>query len=266
MDGFGAAFALWKKFSDDAEYYPAKHGEEPPEVTDRDVYIVDFSYKRDVLKQICTDANHVTIIDHHISALHDLEDLDKEHDNLDLTFDMEHCGAVLTWMHVHDDPVPELLLDVEDRDLWKHQREGGKAVNAAIESYPFEFSTWQQWIADPDAREQLIKEGDAIQRYRRIQINQAKKRAVMGTIAGYKVPIVNCHHAIVSEVAGELSEGHPFAAGYSDHIKKRSWSLRSTPEGEDVSIVAGKFGGGGHQRASGFSTPIDKDNYVVEPE
>ena len=266
-DGFGAAYAIWKQLGDEnIEYIPAKHGEEPPEISNCDVYIVDFSYKRDVLKQICDNAHHVTIIDHHISAQEDLRDLDKEFDNLTLTFDMDHSGAVLTWLHMSVEPVPELLLDVEDRDMWWHQREGSQAVNSAIESYPFDFELWDSWVTQKGARNELIREGEAIGRYRRNMIDRAKKRAVMATIAGYKVPVVNCPHNITSEVVGELSDGHPFAAGYSDHIKKRGWSLRSTKEGLDVSKIAELFGGGGHQRAAGFSTPIDSDNYSIEPE
>jgi nanoRNase/pAp phosphatase (c-di-AMP/oligoRNAs hydrolase) len=34
------------------------------------------------------------------------------------------------------------------------------------------------------------------------------------------------------------------------------YSLRSKEGGEDVSIIAAKFGGGGHKHAAGFSVPL----------
>ncbi len=266
LDGFGAAYAVWHRFGDeDTDYYPANHGDVFPEVAGREVYIVDFSYKREQLIQLCEQAKTVTIIDHHISALKELRGLDDVIQNLTLVFDMQHCGAVLSWSHFHTDSVPELLLDVEDRDLWKHQRDDSGAVNAALDSYPFDFSLWQQWATDPQGRKELVREGKAIMRFKRQLIDRYKKRAVEGLIAGVKIPVVNCPAVIVSEVVGELSIGYPFAAGYQDGGGVRSWSLRSNgDDGDDVSIIAARFGGGGHRNAAGFSTPLDDGNYRVE--
>ena len=44
-DGAGAAYAAWKKFGDSAEYVEVHYGNPPPDVTGREVYILDFSYK-----------------------------------------------------------------------------------------------------------------------------------------------------------------------------------------------------------------------------
>ncbi len=57
-----------------------------------------------------------------------------------------------------------------------------------------------------------------------------------------------------SEVAGELSEGHPFAAVYVETSTDIIWSLRSRGD-FDVSEIAKKFGGGGHKNAAGFTVP-----------
>jgi phosphoesterase RecJ-like protein len=39
----------------------------------------------------------------------------------------------------------------------------------------------------------------------------------------------------------------------------RKGSLRSHPDGVDVSAIARSFGGGGHKRAAGFSTDLAMD-------
>ncbi len=267
LDGFGSAFAVWLKLGDlDTEYHAAKHGETPPDVDNREVIIVDFSYKRQQLIEICQRASSVVIIDHHISALNDLKGLDDLHNNLTLIFDMAHSGAVLTWHYFHNSVPPQLLLDIEDRDLWNFNRPDSEAVNAAIDSYPFEFEQWKRWI-DSDLRDELIKEGEAIVRYRRQLIETYKKRAVIGSVAGHKVPVVNCPYSIISEVLGELSVDYSFAAGYQDGETKRSWSLRSNGDrGADVSEIAQRFGGGGHRNAAGFSTPIEDDHYEIIPQ
>ena len=52
MDGFGAAWALWKRFPK-AEYIPVKHGQPPPSSFDnKHVLMVDFSYERKVIEEI----------------------------------------------------------------------------------------------------------------------------------------------------------------------------------------------------------------------
>jgi oligoribonuclease NrnB/cAMP/cGMP phosphodiesterase (DHH superfamily) len=268
LDGFGAALAAYQYFSGkavEADYYAAKHGNEPPECDGREVYIVDFSYKRPVLKQICAVAESVTILDHHISAKEDLEGLAEEHDNLSVVFDMEKSGAVLSWEYFHESPPPALLLHVQDRDLWRFELDGSDAINTALMSYPFTFEFWQELLASPERIEELRKEGETINRFRRQLIEQYKKRAVISSIAGYQVPVVNAPHAIISELLGELAMEHPFAVGFQDHGNKRSWSLRSRKEGgEDVAKIAEMFGGGGHRNAAGFGTRLPEGLLTLE--
>ena len=49
-----------------------------------------------------------------------------------------------------------------------------------------------------------------------------------------------------------MSIGEPFAASYYDVKDGRIYSLRSQPEGIDVSEIAKAMGGGGHKHAAGF--------------
>lgn len=52
MDGFGAAWALWKRFPN-AEYIPVKYGQAPPSgLSGKHVVMADFSYGREVIEQI----------------------------------------------------------------------------------------------------------------------------------------------------------------------------------------------------------------------
>ncbi|HEY9148938.1 MAG TPA: DHHA1 domain-containing protein [Gammaproteobacteria bacterium] len=268
LDGFGAAFAAWLHFSAreiEADYFAAKHGSEPPECAGREIYIVDFSYKRAVLKQICAVAERVTILDHHISAQEDLAGLADEHDNLHVVFDMEKSGAVLSWEYFHQMPPPLLLQHVQDRDLWRFKLDGTDAINTALMSYPFTFAFWQEVNTSAERLQQLRGEGETINRFRRQLIEQYKKRAVFSTIAGHQVPVVNAPHAIISELLGELALEHPFAVGYQDHGNKRSWSLRSRKDGgEDVAKIAEKFGGGGHRNAAGFGTQLPEGLLTLE--
>lgn len=269
LDGFGSAYAAFAHFdlqhNQSAEYLPALHGDAPPDVSGRTVYLLDFVYRRADMMRLCRQAARVIVLDHHISAVEDLAGLEQECPNLELHFDMDRSGAVITWDYFHHQPAPPLLLAVQDRDLWRHAIPGSAELNAALMSHPFSFLQWHDWANDPAALHALTVEGETINRYRAQMIAQHKRGAVMGTLAGFRVPIVNCPRAIVSELLGELARGQPFAAGYTDRGTRRGWSLRSDENGEDVSRIAALFGGGGHRRAAGFvSTIVAADECVQE--
>jgi uncharacterized protein len=268
-DGFAAAYALSSHFRLDAgkscDLVPGVHGQPPPDVTGRDVYIADFSYRRPVLKEMCRRAASVVVIDHHVSAEKDLQGLELEHDNLRVIFNMHKSGAVLAWEFFHDTPPPKLFLHIQDRDLWQFALEGTNDIYAALMSRPLDFILWEQLCNGPASLESLLSEGRAINRYRRRMIDLHKEKAVMTSIAGYQVPVVNCYEDIMSDLIGELAEEHPFAAGYQDQGNLRKWSLRSRNKGADVSKIASAYGGGGHRNAAGFTTVLP-DGLICIPE
>ena len=60
-----------------------------------------------------------------------------------------------------------------------------------------------------------------------------------------------------------MSEGQSFAAAYYFNGDSYRVSLRSRDDGEDVSEIATKFGGGGHRCAAAFN--IDSiDSFVLK--
>lgn len=270
LDGFASALAAYCHFqhlagNSDIEYIPASHGDPPPDVTGADVYLLDFCYPRPVMEGLCRQAERVTVLDHHISAMEACEGLDQQFANLRLYFDMSRSGAVISWEYFHSTPVPWLFRYVQDRDLWQWQYPETKAVTAGLASHAQRFDLWQSFAFEADALKDLIADGEAISRYREQEIAVYKRRLVLASIAGYRVPVVNCPTSIVSELLSDLARGYPFAAAYMDKPEQRVWSLRSSEEGEDVAKVAGLFGGGGHAKAAGFSTPLDASTRHLEP-
>ena len=77
-DGFAAAWCFHHHHKRQVayrpypEFVPGKYGTPPPDVTDRDVYLVDFSYRRPVVEDMLAQAHSVTLVDHHKSALDEL--------------------------------------------------------------------------------------------------------------------------------------------------------------------------------------------------
>lgn len=249
-DGLGAALAvdlwLWEQ-ARQADFRTVQYGDPAPDVTGLDVYIVDFSFPRDDLLRMHSQAKSLVVIDHHKTAQAQLSDLPF------CIFDMDKAGCVLTWEYLFPTtPVPLLFQYLQDRDLWTWQLPQSREVSAALRSYPPFLSVWKDFLSDAGV-ERLKGEGVAILRYQQREIEAVKFRPVERfTIGGYNVPCVNSTH-LISEIGNELAQGEPFAAIYFDTGDgKRVFSLRSTDDGVDVSEIAKQYGGGGHRNAAGF--------------
>ncbi|MCP9446159.1 MAG: phosphohydrolase [Nitrospira sp.] len=246
-DGFGAAWAIWKKYPS-ARFLAVKHGvPPPPDLKDHRVVIVDFSYAPSVLDVMANDAKELLILDHHITAEKALEGRAYAY------FDQNKSGAVLAWEWAHGSSPPWLLRYIEDKDLWRWALPASREINAAIASHPFDFQVWDRF-----SQSTLEQEGRAILRYEQELVGKLTAQVVMVEFQGDIVPSV--HSAILTSQIGErLSSDHPFCLIWHDRDGRRYFSLRSRAGGRDVGAIAASLGGGGHTHAAGFSVPLEPD-------
>jgi oligoribonuclease NrnB/cAMP/cGMP phosphodiesterase (DHH superfamily) len=257
-DGFSAAWCFWRKYGPSADYFAGVYQQDPPEVAGRDVYLVDFSYKRPVVEKMVAAAKRVWLIDHHKSAIDDLLTLDGLH----LFIDLERSGATLAWDFLFpDEDRPLLLGHIEDRDLWRFKLPGTREIQSFVFSHKYDFETWDRLMS---ARELELMEmtaaGAAIERKHQKDVAEllAKCKRTM-KIAGYEVPVANLPYTMSSDAAHVMAMRAPFAACYYDTPAGREFSLRSREDGMDVSEVARIYGGGGHKHAAGFRVPRDHE-------
>lgn len=275
-DGFGAAWAVRHALGNDVEFHAGSYGCVPPDVSGRDVILVDFSYKRPVLDAMLQSgdvrqASSILILDHHKTAAEDLSGIEAPHprDGYDpcgwrsdweqqmawpmrAVFDMNRSGAGLAWDFFHPgDRRPAFIDYIEDRDLWRKTLPGGDEFTIALRSYPQDFDLWDQLVkSGPDP---LIAEGKSIQRFYRLRVEELKRSAYLALLGGDLCCIANAPYFAASEVAGELSERASYGACYFEMADGHyAYSLRSRGE-FDVSAIAKQFGGGGHKNAAGFS-------------
>lgn len=266
-DGFGAAWAV-KKAMDAAgeacDFHAGVYQDAPPDVSGREVFIVDFSYKRLVLETMAESAKHILVLDHHTSAARDLEPFTWDDGwplrNVMAYFDMGRSGAMMAWEHFHPGTEPPKLIQyVQDRDLWRFALKHSRAVNACIFSHAYDFPMWDllaNMLENETGFEHVVEQGMAIERKHHKDVAElvAAFRRRM-TIAGYDVPVANLPYTLTSDAGHLMAEGEPFAACYWDTAEGRVFSLRSTDDGLDVSKIAERYGGGGHARAAGFRVP-----------
>lgn len=261
-DGFCAAWAAWRYFGDKAEYVPVQYGQEPPDVTGCDLYILDFSYKQPVMKRLIESAGEIVVLDHHKTAQAEFVGLEEYARDVGIphrfVFDMDKSGGRLAWEHFFPGKdAPWLVRWTEDRDLWRWQLIASKEVSAALASYPKDFALWdnfhQQGTIDNYPPPELCREGSAILRYQQQLIDGICRSAVEIDLDGHKVLSTNAT-VLISEVGQQLSKGRPFSATYfvRGDDERKVWSLRSQTDGLDVSEIAKRHGGGGHKNAAGF--------------
>ena len=251
LDGFAAAFAAWVKFGDTAEYIPVNYGDEPPDATEKEVYILDFSYKRDILLRMEAKAKFLIVLDHHKSAQEDLSDL------LFAVFDMNRSGCVMAWEYFHHSYSPSGLLMIQDRDLWQFKIPGTKAFNAALRAFiEPTFSAWSAVLSSGINTTKLIERGQDLLEVFDKDVLEIAKRKHKITLSGYEGLACCATPKYASELGNKLAlESGTFGAVYSFDGGRKEWQFSLRSAGEfDVSAIAKDFNGGGHKNASGFAT------------
>ena len=273
FDGFGAAFAAWKKLGNEAKYIPQFYGKEhvmdTPFNPEDEVYIVDYSVSNEEFEKLANTVSKVVILDHHKTALERFTGLspypDPRYfhaaDGVYVDFNMDESGALITWKYFHPEkPVPMLIQWVSDRDLWQFKLSSTKPVHALLTSKKMDFAVWDELMKiGESAPQSLVDTGSLLLSQQDQTVDMILKKAYMTKIAGYTVPVVNAssHWSEVGNKLVDLYPGYPFAASYTDQPDgTRMYSLRSNDK-FDVSAIAQLFGGGGHKQASGFKVQID---------
>lgn len=217
FDGFGAAFAAWLRYGEDAIYIPVSYGKPAPSmIQGSQVFIVDFSYTAAQIYELSKTMSKVVVLDHHHTAKEELS-FDRfkslipdawalegppgswfEFFNCEIHFDMAKSGAVMAWEYFHPNfRVEEFFLYLQDRDLWTFTLPKSREVSMALRSYPMNFKTWSdvsgivgqgQIIEWPGIRiEDLKKEGVACRRLTEQQVSNmaAGHRWVRFTLPPY---------------------------------------------------------------------------------
>jgi len=279
FDGMAAAWVIRRHLmstkldTNNWEFIPVQYGDskiindlmqdcyENANINDKYI-IADFSFPRELMKMMDSKAKSMLVLDHHKTAQENCDGLEF------CVFDMNQSGAGLAWRHFFpDETVPRLIQYIEDRDLWRFNLHSSNYVNAYIQSFPMTFEDYDmlyETLEQSDGFMDAQMAGMAIERYKASMVKAICGNAVIRSIFGHKVPVVNTT-LLFSEVGHELCKlypAHPFSASFFiRQDSKIQYSLRSIGD-FDVSAIARVGGGGGHKNAAGFESHIQVD---VEP-
>lgn len=243
-----------------------------------DIYILDLAFPEQILRNIASEANKLTVIDHHKSNVHVRDLVDTK--SIYGIFDIAECGATAAWKYFHGNGIagkisqPWFLPYVRQRDtgadgyymgLTPESEAIGEAMSVRRRSYgiginAFEF--FDRLIDIP--RQALIEKG--------MPLIEARNRAIdsfldsqlqMQEVAGDSVPFFDLrdrphlhrHYSMIGAKAALKYPQFPFVALTTDG---ENISLRSRLDGVDVSAIAESLGGGGHTQAAGYKIKVNQ--------
>jgi uncharacterized protein len=254
-DGFGSAYAAWKKFGDSAEYVPADHHALPEvELDGKDLYLVDICYAMPMMQELLSRARSVTVLDHH-RGVRDVAEQMPAH-----IFDDKRSGATITWSYFHPETsVPTLLQYVQDGDLYTFKLPHAREYLAYLYVQPFTFESWDELrtrMEDESERAKIRERGAAYVEYGDLLKTQVADRAWLVSFEGHEILAVDVPGFFVSDVGHILAERKgPFAL----LLRMKRDGIRVSLRGDgtiDVSEIARKYGGNGHPNAAAFLLPL----------
>lgn len=232
-----------------------------------DVYIVDLSFTEatlpslmDLIKRGC----NIVWCDHHKSSIEVL----KNHPELNEIKGIRKegiSGAALTYMYLFDVPydnIPTFIKYVSEFDCWLFKSNDADCLKFkyAVELCKHDAldMIWNRLIRDdyssskPKLNE-MLSNGDLILKFVKEDYSESlKKHAYESEICGYRCLVIN--KSCNSLVFGDKIKKYPVVAVWTFNGERYKYSIYTDRDDIDCSKIAESFGGGGHQKASGFTT------------
>ncbi len=263
-DGFSSAWITWLVFKDKADYYgffPSTKFEDLPDLKGKTVYLIDVVFRESVMKKVFQTAKEVIILDHHISNIRKLKEMAEQSDRC--MINLEHSAAYMTWKHFFPKKkIPKIIYYIEDNDMgwWKLPYSldfiTALKVNFSLKLNEKNFKKFSKFLNDKEIKH-LIKKGIHYRELINWIVENNLRRAQLRKLDGHTVYLANCNvgKPICDSLANKLAQNPDvdFAAVYSVSKKgNKTVMLRAVKDDVDVSKVAEKYGGGGHQKAAAF--------------
>lgn len=291
QDGTMAGFLLWNYLRHSQpdsfiDCIDVTYGEDPPDIRDSNIYIVDFCYDKENIMKLLQNNKTLSVLDHHESAaniyggygIHTVNAAGKTA-MIHLQLELSGCQLVLNFIKqcfkaeacedsqydkCINDRLDTVVRHIGQRDRWIFESDDTMIYYEMLKAIKFDdFETYYKILFE-ETEEEFNKRFEVAKNYYDIKENLAQKFSNLFSLinfCGYKdIPIVNVPSDFNSRV-GEIlyKRGFPFAIMFCLNNKKVYFSLRSDKESNvNVEEICKKYGGGGHINAAGFVTTPDE--------
>lgn len=260
----------------DISFYEMDYKDEIPLICEKidpneKIFIVDFSFKPEVMNALLKHTDNIVWIDHHKTAKEYESQYYRPIKGLRNFNDKEEAGCELTWVYLFPDMnMPLSVFLIGDRDCWRWIMEGRTAeFNQGIKLYDTspESSLWAELFEEDKYKKGMRFQGDVLTE--NCIVNEIVKKGEICLIfrdsfcadyaksygfelefEGYKCFAMGLY-MFGSEAFGYRMQKYDICIPFEYDGKKWTVGLYSTTV--DVSVIAQKHKGGGHRNASGFT-------------
>lgn len=241
------------------------------DIKDEVVFIVDFSFGLEDMKRILKEAKRVYWIDHHVSAIKNLESISGLVAGL-RDVEETYSGCELTWKYIFpNDPMPRAVhllgrYDVHDYadpdvipfeySMMTEDTDPNTCMNLWVNLFnnqddPGEFD----FLEKENVVNEHIEEGRPMQEFvEKMNVDTVKRLAVTVLLDGKKFLAVNSY-LVNSNALERVFQAKRWDAMLVFYRQSGGWSvsLYNGDHGQvDCAEIAKKFGGGGHKDCGGF--------------
>jgi len=224
------------------------------------IYIVDFSFKPEIMEKMLEKTKQIVWIDHHKTSLEYKysQELDGIRSN-----DLSGCELTMKYVAPMDD-VPRAITLIGDMDRWiwaygdasKDFCEGLRVYDTSPAS-----DLWEDLLFKESLIPEITEKGKICRAYRDVLCSEYLKKYGFETeLDGNKAIAVNLNE-FGSLAFGNKVYDYNLCITFAFDGKK--WNLGLYSESMDVGELAEKFGGGGHRGSAGCSVkelPFKKTN------
>ncbi len=279
-DGTASAWIV-KRHNPYAKLVNCKAGQDPnlsiDDINSKKIIFVDICPSVNFINTYSQIVNKIVILDHHISAYRNIENLENKPENLFTVFDMNKSGCMITWDYFNSQLIrPWFINYIGDRDLWKWELPNSKNINTALfEDKHITFNglttLYEKYICTEQINyvmEQMNERGAQINQFRNQLIEKETKKAIHCTFQFndrvFNVWLYSGPEDLRSDIGNALMQINfkdglrpDFAVNWRyDVVTNEFWlSMRGEEWSPDLSVICKEYNGGGHPKASGCSLP-----------
>ena len=224
----------------------------------KQIIVTDFSFPVEIMKRLA-EGRELVWIDHHKSAMAEFAGLA---DNWPGIRDISEAACVLTWRYFFPErPVPKAIVLIGDRDVWRWAEEETGPFNESLYSQDHQADNAAFWKPllenDQTVLAKMIEEGAWLREISLRNLDQMMAtRSFEVRFEGHRTIAVNTRgNGDVGNYGRD--RGYEIVYTYIDEMQVNGLTTVVTLFSNkiDVSLIAKRYGGGGHAGAAGFSFP-----------
>jgi len=222
------------------------------------IIVTDFSFPVDEMKHLA-EGREMVWIDHHKSAMLEFEGIADDWSGIR---DLSEAACVLTWRYFFPErPVPRAVVLIGDRDIWRWAEEDTGPFNESLYNRDHDANNaefWKPLFEDDQAvLTRMIEEGTWLRAINLRKVdNIMAARSFEVRFEGYRTLAINTRG---NGDIGNYGRDRDYEIVYTYVDEMRTGGLTTVvtlySSKVDVSVIAKRYGGGGHAGAAGFSFP-----------